>query len=109
MDGQLMCAVSVLMRFFPQESEVESKTTSRTRPDLAGKPKEDNSMARKRKSWKGWKARSASPVRMVKPALVEPKLPTVQVHTRRSIPEAATPSYASGIGGCATLSMVSDQ
>ena len=41
------------------------------------------------------KARSASPVRMVKPALVEPKFPTVQAHTRRSIPEAATPSLAS--------------
>jgi hypothetical protein len=55
------------------------------------------------------KARSASPVRMVKPVLVEPKFPTVQVHTRRSISEATTPEYASRVGGCVTLSPVSDQ
>jgi hypothetical protein len=44
MVGRRTCAVSVLMRFSSQGSEVENSKTSRTRPYLAGKPKEDNSM-----------------------------------------------------------------
>jgi hypothetical protein len=47
--------------------------TSRTMPYLAGKPKEDSSMALKRGSQKVCKVvRPASPVRMVK-LFVEPK------------------------------------
>jgi len=38
---------------------------------------------------------SASPVRMVKPALVEPQFPTVKFAARRSILEATTPFIAS--------------
>jgi len=34
---------------------------------------------------------SASPVRMVKPELAEPKFPTESALSRRNIPEAATP------------------
>jgi hypothetical protein len=45
MAGPPTCAVSALLRFSFQGSEVESRTTSRTRPYLAGKPKEETSMA----------------------------------------------------------------
>ncbi len=38
--------------------------------------------------------RSASPVRMVKPGLVEPKFPVVKRIARRSIPDAATSQAA---------------
>jgi hypothetical protein len=48
------------------------------------------------------------PVRMVKPGLVEPQFPTVQAHTRRSIPEAASPSYLCEVAAEGTLSTVSD-
>jgi hypothetical protein len=47
----------------------------------------------KRKGPKGWREiRSASPVRMVKPAVVEPQFPTVNIGPRRSILLAATSS-----------------
>ena len=69
---------------------------------LAGKPKEERSMSEKQGSGKGCTVVvPASPVRMVKPELVEPqekpamaknpRFPTVQNYTRRSIPEMATP------------------
>jgi hypothetical protein len=50
----------------------------------------------------------STPVRMVKPGLVEPQFPTVQAHTRRSIPEAASPSYLCEVAAEGTLSTVSD-
>jgi hypothetical protein len=45
---------------------------------------------------------------MVKPELVEPQFPTVQAHARRSIPEAASPSYLCEVAAEGTLSTVSD-
>lgn len=42
--GSASCAASVQMKFLHYAGEVESKTTSRTRTDLEGKPEEDNSM-----------------------------------------------------------------
>src|SRR5262245_24807675 len=58
------CAVSVQMKFLFEAGEVESKTTSRTRTDLEGKPEEDNSMFLKAENGsRHVSRRSASPVR----------------------------------------------
>jgi len=66
---------------------------------LAGKPKGDNSMSEKQVSVKVcsvvW---PASPVRMVKPALVEPKFLVVFIHAHRSIPDAVTSQYVLALG-----------
>jgi hypothetical protein len=61
---------------------------------LAGKPKGDKSMSEKQTSVKVWSVvRSASPVRMVKPELVEPEFSVAQPAAHRSIPDAVTSQY----------------
>ena len=64
--------------------------TSRTTPYLAGKPKEDNSMALKRLNQKVCMARRRESCMHGEAVFAEPKFPTVQSYTRRSIPEATT-------------------
>ncbi len=58
---------------------------------LAGKPKGNSSMSEKQASAKVcsvvW---PVSPVRMVKPGLVEPKFPVAKLRAHRSIPDAVT-------------------
>ncbi len=62
---------------------------------LAGKPKGDNSMLEKQESAKICSVvRPASPVRMVKPGLVEPKFPVVLPNTHRSISDTVTSQHA---------------
>ena len=51
--GSATCAVSVQMKSLHNAGEVESKTTSRTRTYLEGKPEEDNSMFIKRRTEEG--------------------------------------------------------
>jgi hypothetical protein len=63
--------------------------------NLAGKPKGNNSMSVKQTSAKACSAVwPASPVRMVKPELVEPKFPVVSSYAHRSIPDAVASQYA---------------
>ncbi len=62
---------------------------------LAGKPKGDSSMSEKQVSVKVCSVvRPASPVRMVKPELVEPKFLVVQLFAHRSMPNAVTSQAA---------------
>ncbi len=65
-------------------------------------------MVIKRESSKVCRCRSASPVRRVKPGLVEPQFPAVQAHTRRSKALATSPSYLCEIAAEGTLWVVSD-
>ncbi len=51
--GSDTCAASVQMKYLHHAGEAESKTTSRTRTDLEGKPEEDNSMFIKRRAAEG--------------------------------------------------------
>lgn len=63
--------------------------------NLAEKSKGNNSMLEKQESAKVCSAtRPASPVRMVKPRLVEPKFSEVVQVARRSMPDAATSQIA---------------
>jgi hypothetical protein len=64
--------------------------TSRTMPYLAGKPKEDNSMALKRLSQKVCMAKCRKSCMHGEAVFAEPKFPTVQPYARRSMPEATT-------------------
>jgi hypothetical protein len=59
-------------------------------PYLAGKPKEDNSMALKRLSLKVCTAKCRKSCMHGEAEFAEPKFPTVQPYARRSIPEATT-------------------
>jgi len=72
---------------------------------LERKLKEDNSLPLKRRILEGmYNTRFASPVRMVKPELVEPKFPTVKRCTRRNIPETTTLQNVSDLHGYGKLS-----
>jgi hypothetical protein len=64
--------------------------TSRTMPYLAGKPKEDNSMALKWLNQKVCMVKCRKSCMHGEAVFAEPKFPTVQPYARRSIPEATT-------------------
>ncbi len=68
---------------------------------LAGKPKGDKSMSEKQASAKVCSVvRPASPVRMVKPELAEPKSPVAIDCAYRSIPDAVTSQHAQYFSMC---------
>jgi hypothetical protein len=60
-------------------------------PYLEGKPKEDKSMALKQLNLKVWRVTSCKSCAHGEAVFAEPKFPTVQAYTHRSIPEAVTP------------------
>lgn len=77
----------------PEEQEVEGEEPARTMPYLEEKSEGETSMALKQDDQKVCMVGLASPVRMVKSILIEPKPPAVQPVPHRSILEAVTLLY----------------